>query len=115
MKSRMILQYYTPGTEMRAFVENKNPADYAEDQFDLDRSAQDPVYAQERLDFINRKMIEELYPFRLRTMVCPGFIFQSTSGYYVEAKNWKVQLVSDFWAQSAESFGSLCTAPIHLH
>ncbi len=111
MKSRMILQYYTPGTEMRAFVENKNPADYAEDQFDLDRSAQDPVYAQERLDFINRKMIEELYPFRLRTMVCPGFIFQSTSGYYVEAKNWKVQLVSDFWARSAESFGSICTLP----
>jgi hypothetical protein len=111
MKSILILQYYTPGTEIRAFVEDKNPADYEDDQFDLDRSAHDPVYAQERLDFINRKMIEELYPFRLRTMVHPGFIFQSTTGYYFEIRPWKIQLVNDFWARSSEDFGSICTNP----
>jgi hypothetical protein len=110
MSSRIILQYYMPATEMRSFVENKNPADYDSSNFDLDRVAKDPVYAQERFDFINAKFIQELYPFKFRTMVYPGFIFQSTSRYYVEYHNWKVQLVSDFWAKTKESFGTICIA-----
>lgn len=111
MRSRMILQYYFPATEVRSFVENKNSADYAASNFDLDRVAVDPVYAQEKLDFINEKFIQELYPFKLRTMVYPGIIFQSTSGYYFEARSWKVQLVNDFWAKMQESFGTICVLP----
>ena len=63
------------------------------------------------LDFINEKFIQELYPFQLRTMVYPGIIFQSTSGYYVDYNNWKVQLVTDFWAKMQESFGTICIPP----
>lgn len=111
MCSRMILQYYTPGMETRSFVENKNPADYAAENFNIDRLENDSVYAQERLDFINEKFIQELYPFQLRTMVCPGFILQSTSGYYFEYRGWKAQLGGDFWAKSGESFGKICTPP----
>lgn len=111
MRSRMILQYYFPGTEMRAFVEDKNPADYSLDAFDRDSIDTDPVYAQEKLDFINRKFIEELYPFRFRTQVRPGFIFQSTSGYYYESRAWKIQLVTDFWARTGEDFGTICIPP----
>ena len=111
LRSRMILQYYLPATEIRSFVEHKNPADYSSANFDLDRVADDPVYAQERLDFINQKLIQELYPFKLRTTVFPGFIFQSTSGYYFEYNRWKVQLISDFWAKMQESFGTICITP----
>ena len=111
LRSRMILQYYLPATEIRSFVEHKNPEDYSSANFDLDRVADDPVYAQERLDFINQKFIQELYPFKLRTTVFPGFIFQSTSGYYFDYNRWKVQLVSDFWAKTQESFGSICITP----
>ena len=111
MRSRMILQYYFPAHEIRSFVENKNPADYSEDNFDLDRVATDPAYAQNRLDFINEKLIQEFYPFKLRTLVCPNIIFQSTSGYYFEANRWKLQLVTDFWAKMQESFGTICIPP----
>jgi hypothetical protein len=111
MSSRMIVQYYMPGREVRSFVENKNPDDYTEDNFNLDRIATDPVYAQERYDFLNEKFIQELYPFQLRTMVYPGIIFQSTSGYYFEYRGWKAQLGGDFWARTNESFGKICMPP----
>ncbi len=111
MRSRMIIQYYLPSREIRSFVENKNPNDYLLSNFDLDRINEDPVYAQQKLDFINQKLIEELYPFKFRTTVFPGIIFQSTTNYYFEYKGLKMQLVNDFWARTKESFGTICIPP----
>jgi hypothetical protein len=104
----MILQYYFPATEYRAFVEDKNPDDYGPIYFDIEKVIDDPAYAKRALDILNTKLIQEFYPFRLRTNVHPGFIFQWTSGIYFDKNHWKVQLINDFWAKSHETFGDIC-------
>lgn len=108
MRSRMILQYYFPAYEMRAFVENKNPADYGPLNFDLDKVNHSIQYAQDALDLINKKLVQEFYPFMLRTRVHPGIIFQWTSNAYYHSRPWKFQLTSDFWAKTEESFSYIC-------
>lgn len=118
MRSRMILQYYTPSTELRAFVEKKNPNNYEKANFDQDRIAEDESYAEDVLDFFTTQFIQEFYPFRLHTMVYPGFFFQSTSNYYFEYQRWKLGLTTDFWARQQESFGDICiptgTPPLEI-
>lgn len=119
MRSRMILQYYTPATELRSFVEAKNDDDYHKANFDQEKIDEgDDAYAQEVLDFINTKFIQEFYPFRFNTMVFPGFLFQSTSNYYFEYKRWKLGITTDFWARQQEDFGDICipkgTPPLEI-
>lgn len=118
MRSRMILQYYTPATELRAFVEKKNPDDYFFSESDQHRIDHDDAYAEEVLNFFTKKFVQEFYPFRLNTMVCPGFFFESTSTYYFEYQRWKVGLTTDFWARQQESFGDICipkgTPPLEI-
>lgn len=118
MRSRMILQYYTPATELRSFVEKKNPDDYFFSEADQDKVRNDATYAQDVLDVFTTKFIQEFYPFRFNTMVNPGFLFQSTSTYYFEYQRWKLGITTDFWARQQESFGDICmprkTPPLEI-
>lgn len=107
LHGRFIAQYYFPAPETRFFVEQKNPANYTAARFDLEKINDDPAYAAATLSFINDQLIQQFYPFRVQTLVSPGFIFQWTSRLSYAPGRWKCELVNDFWARTQERLKDL--------
>ncbi len=107
LRGRMMLQYFMPATETRLFVERKNPDDYESSNFDLERVDDDPVYARQKLEFLTTKLVEDFYPFSLRTKVHPGVMFQWISGMSYASGRWSVEVLSSFWAKTHEIFGDI--------
>lgn len=106
-RTRASLEYFFPATELRYFIEKKHPEWYTESFFPIDEIQTDERFAQERLDFLSEQFLEKLFPFKTKTTVHPGIIFQWTSAINYDAHRWALTYISDFWFRSQESLGTI--------
>ncbi len=115
-KSNVTLEYLFPAKEFRSFVEtasqnrkdfdalnlNDNPADI------VARAKADPDYAQNVVNFLQGKFIDQLYPFAFQSKVHPGFIFHWSSTAFIESVRWGGLFGTDNWVQTAETLSNIC-------
>jgi len=107
-KGRISLEYLFPAKECRWFIEKCNPVAFS--RFDKYRSGDtvDEQVADEDLSFLEKRLVDMLFPYVYETNVRPGFIFMWTSKLTHESKRWGIHVGSDIWVQSREQLSDIC-------
>lgn len=119
-KGFLSIEYITPGKERRAFIENCQLVTAIIDHLGLNKTGteleqyleqleQNPVLAQEVLDYINVRTMNIFYPLASDIHVWPGFVFRYTSRLLYEGTRWGFFVGSDLWAQGKEKLTLPCT------
>lgn len=101
--NRLSIEYQTPATETRFFARRNTPQDFSSRDFDSD----DPDVQQENLEFIQKEIVDKLYPYAIKTKVHPGFQIHWTSRWCFCGDVWDLTMGSDFWLQTGEKFKSI--------
>ncbi len=102
------LEGYTPRTETRFFLVDKNAQN-------LDRNWRDPAMTGENLALLNTLVVETLFPLGVKTVVNPGVKFQFNQAFMYTSNHLDLTLGFDYWLQAKESFSECrITVPDNL-
>lgn len=96
-KGGMSLEYLFPKTEKRMYVERENPAAFDSRNFD------DPNQAYDNMLFLERQIVDKLFPFVYNTTVHPGIIFRWLGSLSYESYHWIFNVGTDTWIRSPEA------------
>ncbi len=83
--------------EYRYFLVRKNPAEF-------DRDYRNEERAQENLDFLNRQIINTLYPMPIKINVHPVFNLRAAESIECDYGKWHGLVGLDYWYKAAEKY-----------
>jgi hypothetical protein len=103
-RSQGFFEYIVPSWEKRFYIQKKDIAR-------IERIKTDPTtepLATENLNFIDKLVVQTLFPTMYNTRVSPGFIIEWTGGVSgAVGNNWNLTFGYDFWMQSEEKLGKI--------
>lgn len=108
LKWRLTIEVPLPATENRRYLKWYDEDDFNPQNFDLQKAAEDPRYACERLVFLEKTLTDRFFPYIVPTRVWPGIIINSFSRYVYTAEPWTITVVSDTWVRTKEHLMHLC-------
>lgn len=90
------VEYQFSAPERRFFIVRVNPYEFAERDFN------DPNQATSNINFLNRQLINTLFPFVAETRVRPGPLVKFSTALVFDPPNYTIELGYDFWWQGHE-------------
>src|SRR5581483_6877006 len=69
--------------------------------------ANDPAYAAAVVSFLEGRLVDQLYPFHFKALVCPGVILHITPTARYEGLRWGFDAGLDFYLQTKESLHNI--------
>lgn len=108
LRSKWAFEYLLPAPETRFFIDQNNRASF--DNLGLNQPPatikahimSDPVYAQNVVNFLQGRLVDQLYPFPFRARVFPGFIINITPSLLYQGKRWAFDVGYDFYLATKE-------------
>lgn len=106
LKGNLFLEYMLPHKETRWFIQK---CDLLQSQFAM-RNFKDESKAAENLAFLEKTLIDKIFPYACDVQVTPGTIFIWEEKLAYESKKWGAHLGTDVWVQTRERFGNICAS-----
>lgn len=108
LHSRCSVEYLFPGYEKRFYTVRPNPDDFT--RFDKYKNDQeiDPKIAAEDLAFLEKKLVDWIYPYVFNTRVNPGVVFWLNTKAQYEGDSLGGFLGFDFWLKGKDRIFRLC-------
>lgn len=91
-----------PGHENRFFNLNTNPGDFA--AFNWEDTSPATGQLPQKLAFLNQQFVRKFFPTMYNVLVFPGFIFQSTTGFFYDGRRAKLGIGTDLYWRTPERF-----------
>ncbi len=103
LRSKTSLEYLIPHNEKRFYIMRKDEADF----LNRDYESTDPVVCAENLAFLNRQLIETLFPTMYVTRIKPGYIFMWNTSLTYQGEVCDFQFGYDLYWQDKEKLGTI--------
>jgi len=101
------LEYLLPRYETRFFSIKADNSQLQTNLYDNERALDDDEYVDYWVNLIEDTFTNKLYPVALKTRIQPGIIFHWTSNFFIEHKNWRYQLGTDWYIQGSDSIEAI--------